>query len=332
MSFLQTHAVSHVFDCATIKKPPKLTLIVPFALALSLSILLGICFIPLLAHHLKGARRIYTMAQQISIILNSILCGLTRLMFDSTTLMEKYSDRVVYSAALLEYVSGLLRSVLYYNFYFLSLMQSIDIYIMVCWSFHYKKFSSTVAGLRMVALGAGLCLLLCSDELAIVIRIAVTSSTFLENHVVADISSAMNSWQKFDRIAKIFSLVKLCLIKIGFAIAIARIAQLVRKQLISSMAMAANNVDRKKKYTSLVAFVCIPLLMDVIFIIYDATLFLVFFNVYEKEDKCNYGDDGFSIDDIAVRAFVFAVNSFIQSISYLVLFPKFRKCFWCKME
>ena len=184
------------------------------------------------------------MAQQICIILHCILIGVTKLTIPSTihstTFMEKYLDGAAYSASLIGNILIVLRSVLYHNFYFLSLMQSIDIYVMVCWSFHYKKFGSTGAGLKMVALGASICLLLCSDELAIVIRIAATSSTFLENPVVADIGSTINSWRKFDKIVRIFSLVKLWLIKIGFAIAIARMAYLVRKQLISSMAMAAN--------------------------------------------------------------------------------------------
>ena len=319
-----------MFNCATLQKTPKVRLVAPFVSALLLSIMLGVGFIPLLARHLKGARRIYTMAQQICTILHSILFGLTQFMVNSTTFMEKYSSDGVFYSAIVESILGLLRSFLYYFFYFLSLMQSMDIYVMICWSFQHKKFSCTTTGLKMVALGAGICLFLSSDELALTIRVALTSSTFLKNQVRSEIDLDLKSWLKFYLIASIFFLVKLCLIKISFAIAIARIAQLVRHQLISSMAMPAN-VDRRRRYNALLVFVCVPLLMNVIFIVYDATIILDFITYYGQEFKCN-NEEIFFKDAVTVRAFVFTLNSFIQSISYLVLFPKFRKSFWCKTE
>ena len=322
--------VSYVLDCANGQKQNKLQLIAPFATALSLSILLGVCIIPLLVYHLKGARRIYTMAQQICIILNSILFGVTQFTLKTTTFMEKASGRIFHSAIILNIIFTSLGSFLYYHFYFLSLMQSIDIYILVCWSFHYKKFSSTIAGLKMVALGAGLCLLIISDELAILVR--VTVSNLFDKHLpVFQNALVLKSWKGFVRIARIFSLVKLCLIKISFAIAILRIALSVRKQLISSMALAAN-VCRKRRYTSLLIFVCVPLLIDIVFIGYDLTLFLDFAYGYSEQDKCRNAHSAESMDSAAIRTLVFMVNSFIQSISYLVLFPKIRKSFWCKTE
>ena len=92
-----------MIDCATLQKTPKVRLVAPFVSTLLLSIMLGVGFIPLLVRHLKGARRIYTIAQQICTILYSVLFGLSQFMVNSTTFPEKYSsDGVYYSAMLVE--------------------------------------------------------------------------------------------------------------------------------------------------------------------------------------------------------------------------------------
>ena len=89
------------------------------------------------------------------------------------------------------------------QFFFLSLMHSIDIYIMVCRSFQYKKFRSTHFGMKMLAKGACFCLLAIADELVALIRVVMLITIY---GIYEDIESAV----KFLKASNIFHLVKLC--------------------------------------------------------------------------------------------------------------------------
>ena len=259
------------------------------------------------------------MAQQICVLVYASSIGVCQFTVNSTTIAKMVYENVYSSSIIITF----LQSFIYHNFYFLSLMHSIDIYIMVCRSFQYKKFRSTNFGLKMLAMGACFCLLAIADELVALIRVVMLITIY---GIYEDIESAV----KFLKASNIFHLVKLCVFKVSYAIAVGRLAQLVRKQPVHSMALAAN-IDRKSRYTSLVAFVCVPLLMNVVFVGYDVTIFWRFFSLYVGE--MIYGGESFgsdASDALSVRIFVFTANSFIQTISFFVLFPKIRESVSCK--
>ena len=127
----------------------------------------GISSIPLLGWHLKGPRRVFTILQQICVTLYLILLVISQFSLHSEAKDAFFDVLAPFmtpdKAALTRYLTTALnfgRKILYVEYYFLSLLQSVDVHIMICHSFKYEGFSSPGKVLRVVVVGTLVCLAL----------------------------------------------------------------------------------------------------------------------------------------------------------------------------
>ena len=311
----------------------------------------GISSIPLLGWHLKGPRRVFTILQQICVTLYLILLVISQFSLHSEAKDAFFDVLAPFmtpdKAALTRYLTTALnfgRKILYVEYYFLSLLQSVDVHIMICHSFKYEGFSSPGKVLRVVVVGTLVCLALCGDALAEVFfevyyQTTVKMSTFQLHHL----------W-RLERGSRAFMLAKVCLIKIVHAIAVFKIGRSVAKKLQGSLDLTKRE-ERSKVYQSLGNFVYIPFLVNLILVGHDVPQFVLIFvqtgrfgckkGEFQTGDgllnKCQdsqvankwYDDEGLLLN---ISGGFFTLASFSHILGYILLFPKLRKAFSCKRQ
>ena len=137
-------------------------------------LLTDIIFVPALIARLKGIRRIFSVMQQLSAIGHVVLLLLPFVIKDSgPDSAQDYINGVYDSKQLYTNGMNLLYRYLHFHqlfealknffnlvFHFASLMQSVDIYIMICRPFDYSDFCKIRNLTKILAAGMSICLLL----------------------------------------------------------------------------------------------------------------------------------------------------------------------------
>ena len=282
---------------------------------------LSISILPLLAWNLKGPRRIFTILQQICVVLYMSIFMVFQLWIKENTSFEALSKIInseYYFFQLSKITLALFQEFLYINHYFLSLMQSIDVHVMICNSFKYESFSSGKNVVKMVVIGACVSFVLSGDKVANAIFCTYQLAYTYEFSV----------YPKFFRGSGWFSFVKIGIIKILYTIAVVKIGHSVKTKLQTSLQLTNRN-DRAQVYQSLGIFVYIPLIVNLILIGHDVPLYILprFYEANNCKQE-NLLDDEMAINNLS--AGFFSLASFLHIFGYLILFPKLRNAFACK--
>ena len=292
---------------------------------LAVSVLSGVCSIPLLGWHLKGPRKVYSILQQLCITLYLIFLVAAQTSINGKDSMHIWGKTMPRGSLLsfdfwIESFLYLGRWILYCEFYFLSLMQSVDVYVMICHSFEYEKFTKTSNIVKITFTGASLCCLGCVDDLV---------RTIVEYLYVRDIFD--HDYDYFSRRMRrgiwYFSIVKICAIKVAYAVIITKIGCAVKKKLAASNELVRND-ERVSLYRSLTKFVYIPLITDIILLAHDipylTSTYLLTFDVC---DSIHFSlDKGFWQN---ISAIGFTIASFSHVLGYVFLFPKLANALAC---
>ena len=130
-------------DCIKRRRESRNSIIIPCVTMTSLCTGLSICILPLLARNLKGPRRIFTILQQICVVLYLSISMVSQLLFKENNDFDAVSKTLngeYYLSKFTLSIITLFQEFLYVYYYFLSLMQSIDVHVMICDSFKYDSF------------------------------------------------------------------------------------------------------------------------------------------------------------------------------------------------
>ena len=223
---------------------------------LSIATLTTITLTLILIRHLCGMRKMFIVLQQFFILAYLVLeLGqiVLKLKPDETDMFVK--QKLYWLKGILE----LLQNYCYYEYYFLALMQSIDIYQMVCKPMGYADFLQKTNMARYMLIGSAGCL-------------SLASAVFIPNLIVeltypkTDIEFPTYFYQ-YNRTRLWIRSCNLCIfmiVKIIYSTKIVMIASLTKTGLDES----ANRVslsEKKTLYQHLFYFTLIPLFLNFLF-------------------------------------------------------------------
>ena len=307
------------------------------ACMMSVTIILGLVIMPVLLYHLKGVRRIIIVLQQLAILFHTSTFLVTHL-FTNSALDEFEDDHETYfrQSSLLfrrrmaSHAKHFFESFFNHLAFFLSFMQTIDVYKMVCEPFKYIEFARKEVVSKYIGMGICICIALNIEEL---IGVCVWAGSWAYN----------TSDDGFDGVAHfmelkngvifyilMYNVTKSFLVRIVFAIVVSRLAFLVRKSLLETSQVGGELTDEKKAlYSRLFYFCLIPLFLNFLFLIPEV-LFAVSNIFVSYRDDCFY-PAFFRKKNVlmVVLQSSFALGSLTYYFAFIALFPAVRNTFLC---
>ena len=317
-------------ECNNIQQRRRETIVTAYSTLLVVTGICALLFTPLFKKHLQLTKFILILLQMITVLFFLIIGVVIYTVFNSSFLnymQNVVGDRDELNAkdvVIRKKVLSFFKSVSYLLYYFLSLMQSFDLYTMICNPFQYANLVEKNLIWKYIGWGCLLCLVLASDDLWIV---AVALYWFQDNKMYMDHFDTYN--QIADNIDK-FTIGKLTLIKIVYAVAIFKISWKTKKALEESSKMAGSKT-KTKLHRRLFYFSLIPFFLNIAFSIPEAITVLN----QRRETTLNLNcltESWYQRDDVKNilmgLALPIAVISYI--VAYLIIFPKLRGSFICK--
>ena len=176
-------------------------------------------------HHLKGIKKVLITMQQFCIIVHHTCLALPWFVFRQEILnslvdddnTRKYADDfMAVEKTKYEAILKTLADVMHYQYYFLSLMFSIDIYKMVCHPFQYSEFSSAKNLFKYLAIGTGVCLVLATDSMAMIFVLPEFARSQKKISLSLEVNQLKDTQKYQENVLygfEIFKLVKLIILK-----------------------------------------------------------------------------------------------------------------------
>ena len=259
------------------------------------------------------------------ISLYMILLVLTQTLINGRDIFSEHNDGFgeiskKYKRYWIKNALSLGRWILYFGLYYLSLMHSVDVYVMICRAFDYESFRKRRNIMRMLIVGGVFCVLMCIED--------PVRMSYEYRFLSFDIDHDLYFYEKLMHGIWCFSIAKLCLLKTVYAVIVAKIGSAIKLELDSSLEIMSN-AKRASIYQSLKSFVYIPSLINVILLSHDIPYFAssyFYLRGYCEPANYFYQDKG-TLHNIS--AFGFALASFSHVLGYLFLFPKFRNALVC---
>ena len=242
---------------------------------LAITSVFGMNFIPILTRRLKGARRLYMVSQhacislQFAIVLHENTISVKITAKDLSDYLGKpfpgavsvsWTGLTSKQIPIARLYLLCIRNFIDYMFYFLTLMQTIDVYILVCFPFNYANFEKKANKAKWLLGGTLICLLLQGDQLFLA---SYRVYQFLEGNV--KMLHHMHSEEVMTPIMNnvfIIHTVKFVVIKITYFTVVTRLAFSTRAGLRESARLSErpDNLPQRIFY-----FALIPLFISALF-------------------------------------------------------------------
>ena len=306
---------------------------------LSINIIIGLISLPVFFKHINGTRRVYISLQQASIIVRLIVMILRYLIIHyyedgegiSGILAEKFNhwlalgdvDATIGNQGHWTKLSYMQLSILnrlfifledfaYYEYYFLSLLQSVDIYKMICDPINYSDFCTSLKVAKYNLVGLFCCFLSASDNF---IKL-VCDIDFLDSYQINLLLGI-----------EIFNVIKLALLKMFYSISVMKLAYLTRAALNESVRTSNRKISLYKRifFFSLIPFfISILFTANEVFKLGEALAILLNFDckskmIFLREDV-----------KMGIATSLPTIGSLIYIFGYIALFPDVRKTLFCK--
>ena len=225
---------------------------------------------------------------------------------------------------MLKKVVAFFMSFFYLFYYFLSLMQSFDLYSMICNPFQYADLVQKHVIWKYLGWGSILCLVLASDDLWVV---------FAALYWFRNSRTYLLQFKTYDKISgniDKFTIGKIIVIKVVYAIAIVRMAWKTKKALEESAKMAGSkakvNLHRRLFYFSL-----LPFCLNVVSSIPEAITELTQHTGTGVDFDCltHSWYQRVEVKEIMLGT-VLPIACISYIVAYLVIFQQLRAFFLCK--
>ena len=289
---------------------------------LGLVILMALVFLPVLITYLKGMRRIFVVLQQVCIIIYLSLTIVHISHFIKPSALDlhkvfggsaKHANPI--SLGIGRQLLDFFKFFFYFEYYFFSLMQTVDLYQMICQPFHYESFSTFRNIAKLAFVGSGICFLLAIEPLI---------ETVVFFHAFGISIEAIVELKDFFFNIRIYTVVKLICAKAVYALIAGKLAYDIRQKLNESSAMQSNK-QRESAHENLFRFNLIPLFVNILLIGHDIPTLKFLFN---EINDCSLNHTEPIL--ILISATSFTLTSFSYSIGYIVFFPKIRAAIQCR--
>ena len=289
-------------------------------------------YLPILLKSLNGGRRVYIVLQQICIIgflltniLNhAILNESNYYYFKNLSGYKKTMDVTLADIFVRRLLASLFQSFFLYGQYFLSFMQSWDVYNMIQNPLSYAEFCEKSNILKYLAAGLGVNLVLVLEKMAQIVAAQIIITDFKEflYH-----GPQMVTYLKVTNILDKYRLTKFVMTKMIYSVVIVIIAIRTKAALKESSELTTDK-NKKGLYKRLFLFTLIPLGIN-------------FWNLFsECLDEIWPLPEGLDAPDSSkvfirkdIRTYISASTATIASFAYFVafplLFPKVKQSITC---
>ena len=287
------------------------------------SCLASVVFTPILFKIQTNLRKTLTVLQQICITLYLLALIIYNISFASSDV--KYFHTTFWGQGVAgsfgmkiigQQVIQFFQSFFYYEFYFISIMNSFDIYMMTCHPLDYSEFKQWRKYVKYLVYGSLVCLCFSIDHLFYIV--AAIALTFSKTRVMHYVPVS----DKLDK----FSLVKMIILKIVYTCLNLKMIIATRKALKTSLQMTQKS-DKQELHRRLVVFLIIPLCLSVVYVIPE-----VFDAVYPQPShatvECSY-PVRFEVR-YCITAGVVTLGSLAYFVGYFILSQKVRQIIMCK--
>ena len=213
----------------------------------------------------------------------------------------------------------LVQSFAYYEYYFMSMMHSLDLYKIVCHPLKYDDFKETRNIIKLISYGSVICFVSSGDHVvsvAIGLTLNKDTNDAIENKdLIRNMSLAVH----------IGNAVKIVLLKTYYSVSIPRMAVLTRKGLKQSENMSNRN-DKQSAHHRLFLFTLIPLLLSFLFTIKEIIIVGKPF-IETLDSGCSPHWLHRKDVTLVISTALFTFGSFTYFAGYIALFPKIREIF-----
>ena len=198
------------------------------------------------------------------------------------------------------------------------MMNSVDLYMMICRPLKYDDFRETRNVVKMIAIGSGVCILINCEHVALILL-----DTLYSSNVANVILERFHLTEKIILGIHIFSAVKIIITKGIYSIAVIKISLMTRNGLRQSAKMSNNNKNKENAHRRLFIFSLIPLFLSILFTA-NEVLFVVK-SILRTDNLC-YPHWIFRHDvTFGISASFFTFGSLVYFGGYLILFPQIRQ-------
>ena len=299
-------------------------MITTFTAMLSLCVLAGIIFIPVILKTLDGGRKAFILLQQTAIIAHNICLMMSHFVSNGQLLLA-YEENVIHlfiRHCVKKFAIRFFLYFFYFNYYFMSFLHSFDFQVMVCHPLEYAEFRLAENLVVIVAKGMFVCLILATDQLVslFVLLIPVTEDVLDSLQTILDILYYI----------EIFAVVKMVVMKAIYSVTIFKIAYMTKAGLENSCQVSGiNDKKRQAMLKSIFYFSLIPFFLNILFVVHEALSINT--NLIQGPGEGVLSDRMRQPDvQLTLTLVVFTIGSFSYYIGYWVLFPKLRNTLLCK--
>ena len=322
----------NIISCDIQRKNGGKKVLITSITLLSISVLSAVVFVPIVVKFLSGVKRVVVISQKICIV-SYLLFLILKNVFANGSVIEYWNDEFIHGhGSYLDFfthkhIFEFFQSFFYHEFYFMSLLQSFDIFKMVCFPLQYHEFCEAGVQLQYFVCGTMACLFFASESLMhITIAVIFLSD---QKKLISD-QSSYYLYNKIFKGIKIFDLTKTIAFKLIYAAAVVRLSLKTKEALHQSSQMAASEA-KASLHRRLFYFSLIPLFINVLFT-FPEVLWLL-----DPIDQHVVDCEGQSIllrDDVRVciAAATVTVGSFFYVVGFTLLFPKVRNAITCQKK
>ena len=300
-------------------------------IALFLVILSGMFFFPHIMKHVKGFKKMTILLQQLSLSFHLLLIVLHRALatqsifsyFEFSNLRKDYKDKFGdYDLREIgDQISFFFSQYLFAQYYFFSLIQCMDVYVMVCKPFDYEEFSRRTHLCTLKLKGVLACLLYSSQYLiAMVLPILLSSEH--SPHIALLKRMDIKWWMH------VFYVVKLLLCKLIYTMVVMSMAKMIKTSLKVSNELV-NNQKNLTVHKRLYKFALIPVFLNFFFVPYESLNAFFSFYYFGKKDCSDETLFSLKVTVQILHVFTLSAASGISYGAYVLLFSNLRKSLRC---
>ena len=219
----------------------------------------------------------------------------------------------------------------YYMYYFYSLMQSVDIYQMVCHPFSYATHAKITNIMKYVAASSVICCLLAANCLVPGISAKVLLGTYFCVWREEDIEM----FQRIMKIEEIYGWAKFVILRIAYTLVAIFLAIKTKIELNASSNLHGRN-DKREVYQRIFKFSLLPLGINFLLLIPE--ILNETFATHESfivkhlggSKKLDANDLSQQFIRLAVTACTMSFSLFLYWIAFPILFPQLRMSLRCR--
>ena len=271
------------------------------------------------------------LVQQMSLTLHLLLIVLHRALDNETILSyftsqighddykNKYGEADFDLSVILNKVSLFFSQYLFAQYYFFSLIQCMDVYIMVCKPFDHEEFSRKTHLCTLMSKGCLACLLYSSQHLiAMVFPIVLPLK---HSHTAFLVRMNIKWWMN------VFHVVKLFLCKVIYTMVVISMAKTISTSLKESNELG-NHQKNKTVHQRLYRFALIPIFLNFVFLPYEILKSFFSFYYFEMKD-CSGSFFPMKVTVHIFHVITLSAASGISYAAYVFLFTNLRKSIQC---